>query len=114
MTGADGRGLLLVLAPGDTTFWSEFIWHSNIRGDWRTDTEGRITWRELVPGVDDRAWRQVSVNARECIGAQKCPFGSQCFAEQARDAAGEADIVVQNVDATVGFDDVGGELGDRP
>src|SRR5215469_17765147 len=36
---------------------------------------------ELVPGVDDRAWRQVSVNARECIGDQKCPFGTQCFAE---------------------------------
>jgi len=51
---------------------------------------------ELVPGVDDRAWRQVSVNARECIGAQKCPFGSQCFAELARDTAGEADIVVTN------------------
>jgi ATP-dependent DNA helicase DinG len=50
----------------------------------------------LIPGVDDRAWRQVSVNARECIGAQKCPFGSQCFAEQARDTAGEADIVVTN------------------
>jgi ATP-dependent DNA helicase DinG len=51
---------------------------------------------ELVPGVDDRAWRQVSVNARECIGAQKCPFGSQCFAELARDTAGEADVVVTN------------------
>jgi ATP-dependent DNA helicase DinG len=51
---------------------------------------------ELVPGVDDRAWRQVSVNARECIGAQKCPFGSQCFAELAREAAGEADVVVTN------------------
>jgi ATP-dependent DNA helicase DinG len=51
---------------------------------------------ELIPGVDDRAWRQVSVNARECIGAQKCPFGSHCFAEQARDAAGEADVVVTN------------------
>jgi ATP-dependent DNA helicase DinG len=51
---------------------------------------------ELVPGVDDRAWRQVSVNARECIGAAKCPFGSQCFAEHAREAAGEADIVVTN------------------
>jgi ATP-dependent DNA helicase DinG len=51
---------------------------------------------ELVPGVDDRAWRQVSVTARECIGAQKCPFGSQCFTEQAREAAGEADIVVTN------------------
>ena len=51
---------------------------------------------ELVPGVDDRAWRQVSVNARECIGAQKCPFGTQCFAEHARETAGEADIVVTN------------------
>jgi ATP-dependent DNA helicase DinG len=51
---------------------------------------------ELIPGVDDRAWRQVSVNARECIGAQKCPFGTQCFAEQAREAAGEADVVVTN------------------
>jgi ATP-dependent DNA helicase DinG len=51
---------------------------------------------ELVPGVDDRAWRLVSVNARECIGAQKCPFGSQCFAELAREAAGEADVVVTN------------------
>jgi ATP-dependent DNA helicase DinG len=51
---------------------------------------------ELVPGVDDRAWRQVSVNARECIGAAKCPFGGQCFAELARESAGEADIVVTN------------------
>jgi ATP-dependent DNA helicase DinG len=51
---------------------------------------------ELIPGVDDRAWRQVSVNARECIGAQKCPFGTQCFAEHARETAGEADIVVTN------------------
>jgi ATP-dependent DNA helicase DinG len=58
-----------------------------------TDTGDRD---ELIPGVDDRAWRQVSVNARECIGAQKCPFGTQCFAEHARDAAGEADIVVTN------------------
>ena len=58
-----------------------------------TDTGDRD---ELVPGVDDRAWRQVSVNARECIGAQKCPFGTQCFAEHAREAAGEADIVVTN------------------
>ncbi len=58
-----------------------------------TDTGDRD---ELVPGVDDRAWRQVSVNARECIGAQKCPYGTHCFAEQAREAAGEADVVVTN------------------
>jgi ATP-dependent DNA helicase DinG len=51
---------------------------------------------ELVPGVEDRAWRQVSVTAPECIGAQRCPFGSRCFAERAREAAGQADIVVTN------------------
>ncbi|HTT54587.1 MAG TPA: ATP-dependent DNA helicase [Streptosporangiaceae bacterium] len=51
---------------------------------------------ELVPGVDERAWRQVSVPAPECIGAQRCPFGSRCFAERAREAAGQADIVVTN------------------
>jgi ATP-dependent DNA helicase DinG len=51
---------------------------------------------ELVPGVDERAWREVSVTARECIGAQRCPFGSRCFAERAREAAGRADLVVTN------------------
>jgi len=63
--------------------------------EWATTTDSGDR-DELVPGVDDRAWRQVSVNARECIGAQKCPYGSQCFAELAREAAGEADIVVTN------------------
>ena len=51
---------------------------------------------ELVPGVYDQAWRQVSVTARECIGAQRCPYGPQCFAELAREEAGRADIVVTN------------------
>jgi ATP-dependent DNA helicase DinG len=51
---------------------------------------------ELVPGVEDRAWRQVSVSARECLGAQRCPFGRECYAEQARVTAGKASIVVTN------------------
>ena len=58
-----------------------------------TDTGDRD---ELIPGVEMRSWRHVSVSARECIGAQKCPFGTRCFAELARQAAGEADIVVTN------------------
>jgi ATP-dependent DNA helicase DinG len=58
-----------------------------------TDTGDRD---ELVPGVSEQAWRQVSVSARECLGAQRCPFGTECFAERARDAAGDADIVVTN------------------
>ena len=50
---------------------------------------------ELVPGVDDRAWRQVAVSARECLGT-RCPMRTDCFAERARDEAGAADIVVTN------------------
>ncbi|MBS4727280.1 ATP-dependent DNA helicase [Mycobacterium sp. SM1] len=51
---------------------------------------------DLTPGVSDRAWTQVSVSARECLGASRCPFGGQCFAERARIRAGTADIVVTN------------------
>jgi ATP-dependent DNA helicase DinG len=51
---------------------------------------------ELVPGVPDQVWRQASVTARECIGASKCGFGQKCFAERAKRAAAEADIVVTN------------------
>jgi ATP-dependent DNA helicase DinG len=60
---------------------------------------------DLVPGVPEAAWRQVSVSAQECVGAQRCRFGSRCFAERAKEAAGRADIVVTNhallaIDAT--------------
>ncbi|MGK5554175.1 ATP-dependent DNA helicase [Actinomadura kijaniata] len=51
---------------------------------------------ELVPGVSEQAWRQVAVTARECLGAQRCPQGTECFAELARAEAGEAHIVVTN------------------
>jgi ATP-dependent DNA helicase DinG len=51
---------------------------------------------ELVPGVPDATWRQVSVTARECLGAARCPVGEDCFAERAKAAAGRADIVVTN------------------
>ena len=72
----------------------------------RTETGDRD---ELVPGVSEQAWRQVAVTARECIGAPRCPFGTQCFAERARDEAAQADIVVTNhallaIDALEDFD----------
>ena len=51
---------------------------------------------ELDPGVDDVAWRQVSMPARECPGAARCPYGQECFAELARERARMADIVVTN------------------
>ena len=62
---------------------------------WSSDTETGDR-DELTPGVPDRSWAQVSVSARECIGASRCPFGTDCFAEKARDTAGHADVVVTN------------------
>lgn len=58
-----------------------------------TDTGDRD---DLDPGVEDAAWRQVSVSAVDCIGPQRCPFAEECFSELARKRAGEADIVVTN------------------
>jgi ATP-dependent DNA helicase DinG len=63
--------------------------------EWSSDTETGDR-DELVPGVSDQAWRQVSISARECLGLNRCPVGSDCFAEQARAEAGRADVVVTN------------------
>jgi ATP-dependent DNA helicase DinG len=51
---------------------------------------------ELDPGVDDAAWRMISTPARECVGAARCAFGEECFAEASRARAREVDIVVTN------------------
>ncbi|NYT94887.1 ATP-dependent DNA helicase [Salinispora sp. H7-4] len=63
--------------------------------DWaeKTDTGDRD---ELDPGVDEQAWRLVSMPARECVGAARCPFGAECFADASRARAREADVVVTN------------------
>jgi ATP-dependent DNA helicase DinG len=63
--------------------------------EWSSDT-GTGDRDELVPGVPESAWRQVSVSARECLGASRCPVGDECFAEKARAEAGRADVVVTN------------------
>jgi ATP-dependent DNA helicase DinG len=51
---------------------------------------------ELVPGVSDRAWRQVSVSAHECLGSQRCPVAAECHSELARERAHDVDVVVSN------------------
>ncbi|MCW2879785.1 MAG: putative ATP-dependent helicase [Sphaerisporangium sp.] len=63
--------------------------------DWAEETETGDR-DELVPGVNEQAWRQFSVSAKECLGAQRCPSGAECFAEQARERAGRVDVVVTN------------------
>ena len=57
-----------------------------------TDTGDRD---DLVPGVSDRTWSHVSVNAYDCLG-QKCPMVEECWAELARTKASGADVVVTN------------------
>ncbi|RVW03673.1 ATP-dependent DNA helicase [Rhodococcus spongiicola] len=62
---------------------------------WSSDTETGDR-DDLVPGVSDQAWRQVSVSARECLGKSRCPVGEDCFAERARAEAAQVDVVVTN------------------
>ncbi|MEJ5919285.1 ATP-dependent DNA helicase [Corynebacterium sp. H78] len=63
--------------------------------DWADETDDGDR-DSLDMGVSDDAWRQVSVSARECVGAAKCPHGIDCFAEQARARASDVDVVVTN------------------
>jgi ATP-dependent DNA helicase DinG len=63
--------------------------------DWADGTETGDR-DDLTPGVSDRAWAQVSVSSRECLGASKCAYGQECFAELARERAKLADVVVTN------------------
>ncbi len=51
---------------------------------------------ELDFEPNPRAWSALSVSARECPGAFRCPSGTICFAEKARERAAAADVVVVN------------------
>ena len=52
--------------------------------------------RDDAPAHTPLAWTQVSVPANECLGVQRCPFGSECLSEAAREQARNADLVVTN------------------
>ncbi|MBA3783620.1 MAG: ATP-dependent DNA helicase, partial [Nocardioides sp.] len=52
--------------------------------------------RDNAPRHIDRVWRQVSVNHRECLGATKCPFAQECFAERAKEKAQRSHLIVTN------------------
>jgi ATP-dependent DNA helicase DinG len=88
----DDQGVLVDLPEGslgaevlELRAWAESQVESKEAGD-----------RDHAPAHTDRAWRQVSVSARECVGASRCAHAAQCFAEQAREAANDADIIVTN------------------
>jgi ATP-dependent DNA helicase DinG len=52
--------------------------------------------RDDAPEVDRRVWAATSLSGRECVGADVCAWGSQCFAAKAKAHAQEADVVVTN------------------
>ncbi|MDR0417202.1 MAG: DEAD/DEAH box helicase, partial [Propionibacteriaceae bacterium] len=52
--------------------------------------------RDTAPEHSAKAWSQVAVAARECVGVQACPYAGECFAEAARDRARLSDLVVTN------------------
>ncbi|WP_436972033.1 ATP-dependent DNA helicase [Nocardioides panacis] len=52
--------------------------------------------RDSAPKHGDKVWRQVSVNHRECLGAAKCPFSDECFAERAKEKAAQSQLIVTN------------------
>jgi ATP-dependent DNA helicase DinG len=53
--------------------------------------------RDDYPGeLDPRVWRSVSVQPRECVGANSCAFGAECFVEAAREEARDVDVIVTN------------------
>jgi ATP-dependent DNA helicase DinG len=65
---------------------------------WAEDQAGSgdLADRDDAPPHTERAWAQVSIPVRECLGVQRCPYGAECFVESSRDAARAADLVVTN------------------
>lgn len=91
-----GEDTAVVHLPGAKTGPSSPLGREVVRlREWaeETDTGDRD---ELVPGVTDKAWRQVSVTSMECLGAAKCPLAEECFSELARARGAEADVIVTN------------------
>ena len=52
--------------------------------------------RDDAPDVDRRVWAANSLSGRECVGADVCNYGPQCFAALAKAKAQTADVVVTN------------------
>lgn len=59
----------------------------------QTETGDRDDYQDEI---DPRIWRSVSISGRECVGAGKCAWGQECFAEAAKEKAFGSDIVVTN------------------
>lgn len=72
----------------------------------KKELEQLITWshttesgdfEELTFPTHENTRKAISVGVDECPGRSKCPSGNKCFAEKARDAANDADVIVVNL-----------------
>lgn len=77
-----------------------------LRDSVKKEIEELITWaktsstgdfEELPHLPSEKARTAVSVGLDECPGKNKCPSGENCFSENARLAAEDADVVVVNI-----------------
>ncbi|MDR2895075.1 MAG: ATP-dependent DNA helicase [Propionibacteriaceae bacterium] len=57
--------------------------------------QAKIADRDEAPSHSPRAWAQVSVNGRECIGSS-CPYVNQCFVMAARERSAKSQLVITN------------------
>jgi len=94
----DGQGAeqdALLPEPGEATgVGAEVV---ELRRWAETEAEhGRLADRDDAPAHTPLAWAQVSVPVRECVGAQRCPYGTECFVEKSRERARASQLVVTN------------------
>ncbi|MCU1377301.1 MAG: ATP-dependent helicase [Acidimicrobiales bacterium] len=84
---AADQGSLLAEATDRTTLTEVVAWSATSSTGDRAD---------LPVAVSNAEWARLSVGVGECPGASKCSYGDVCFAEDARAAAADADVVVVN------------------
>ncbi len=87
----------LIEAPSDTSSGSLGAEVVALR-EWveRESTRGGTGEKDNAPRHTDRVWAQVSVSHRECLGASRCAFAEECFAERAKERAARSRVVVTN------------------
>lgn len=94
----DGQGVeqeALVADPSETSGLGAEVVALRRWAEEQADDEG-LADRDDAPDHTPAAWAQVSVPVRECLGAQKCPFGEVCFVEESRRRARASQLVVTN------------------
>ncbi len=89
----DDQGTLVDL-PADGSIGSEVV----ALREWAEEeaSAGGPGDKDSAPRHTEKAWRAVSVSHRECLGAVRCPFGVECFAERAKERAARSELIVTN------------------